>query len=172
VSDTAPSPPAPHPPAPAAATLAQAAGQSAPPSPLFHSGQYTAGRSAHIPLIASPLLPGSAVSFANPHIRGRDNEVSVFYHDVGGVRECGAQLFAKGLTAARQAGVNVQEVDWIVPYQANSQMRKLLALSSTFPKRSSSSRRIRLGIWAAHPFTTYYEIRVAGLQLAKLRKRP
>ncbi|HZA29345.1 MAG TPA: hypothetical protein VE735_07180 [Gammaproteobacteria bacterium] len=42
---------------------------------------------------------------------GRDNEVSVFYHNFGGVRECGTQLFAKGLTAARQAGINVQEVD-------------------------------------------------------------
>ena len=66
-SGTAQSPPAPRPPAPAAARLAQAIYRSAPPNQLPHSGQCSAERSVHTPLTASPLLPGSAASPANPH---------------------------------------------------------------------------------------------------------
>ncbi len=50
-----------------------------------------------------------------------------FQHDYSSIRELGGELFAAGLSAARRAGVDPDEVDYFIPHQANGRMAELLS---------------------------------------------
>lgn len=54
-------------------------------------------------------------------------EVPEFDHDFGAVREHGPLLFAQGIAAAASMGIDVSQVDYLIPHQANGHMAKLLA---------------------------------------------
>ncbi len=49
-----------------------------------------------------------------------------FEHDYAGVRASGPELFAQGASVARSLGAAVEEVDRVVPHQANGQLAALL----------------------------------------------
>lgn len=53
--------------------------------------------------------------------------VPEFDHDFGAVREYGPLLFEQGISAAASMGIDVSQVDYIIPHQANGRMAQLLA---------------------------------------------
>jgi 3-oxoacyl-[acyl-carrier-protein] synthase III len=54
-------------------------------------------------------------------------EVPEFDHDFGAVRKHGPLLFEQGIAAVTSMGIDLQQVDYIIPHQANGHMAKLLA---------------------------------------------
>jgi 3-oxoacyl-[acyl-carrier-protein] synthase-3 len=50
-----------------------------------------------------------------------------FVHDFGAVRKHGPVLFEQGIAAAASMGIDLCDVDYIVPHQANGHMAQLLA---------------------------------------------
>jgi len=54
-------------------------------------------------------------------------EIPEFDHDFGAVREHGPLLFKHGIAAATSMGIDLQQVDYIIPHQANGRMAQLLA---------------------------------------------
>jgi 3-oxoacyl-[acyl-carrier-protein] synthase III len=50
-----------------------------------------------------------------------------FYHDFAAVLESGPELFYQATAAARSLGTSVENVDHVVPHQANGRMAELLA---------------------------------------------
>ena len=61
------------------------------------------------------------------HAAAAAREVPEFEHDFGAVREHGPLLFEQGIAAATSMGIDMQQVDYLIPHQANGHMAKLLA---------------------------------------------
>ncbi|MBS0417725.1 MAG: 3-oxoacyl-ACP synthase [Proteobacteria bacterium] len=78
-----------------------------------------------------------------------------FQHDYSTIRARGGQLFAAGLSTVRQAGADLNEVDYFIPHQANGRMAELLSSELGLEAHRIFGNAARLGntgsaaIWLA-----------------------
>jgi 3-oxoacyl-[acyl-carrier-protein] synthase-3 len=101
---------------------------------------------------------GSARAYASP-----EQLVSVFQHDFAGVKERGLELFVKGLAAAREAGVEVEAVDWVIPHQANARMGEVLAPVLDIPQEKFVIEADRVGnLGSASIWLALHHLRTSG----------
>jgi 3-oxoacyl-[acyl-carrier-protein] synthase-3 len=54
-------------------------------------------------------------------------EIATFRHDYKAIEAYGPKLFDAGMAAVRQAGIELEKIDYILPHQANGRMAKWLA---------------------------------------------
>ncbi len=101
---------------------------------------------------------GSAQAYASP-----GHPVSVFQHDYAGVKDHGMALFINGLAAAREAGVEVETIDWVIPHQANAQMGRLLAPLLRIPEERFVIEADRVGnLGSASIWVALHRLRTSG----------
>ena len=67
-------------------------------------------------------LGGSGKPFSNP-----GENIHSFDHDYQHIRESGPELFDRGIEVAREIGIDVDNVTWVLPHQANAKIGKVLA---------------------------------------------
>jgi 3-oxoacyl-[acyl-carrier-protein] synthase-3 len=78
-----------------------------------------------------------------------------FRHDFAAVQSGGERLFAAGTAAAAAGGTHAEDVDFVIPHQANGRMAELLAPTLRLPARRVFVNADRLGntgsaaIWLA-----------------------
>jgi 3-oxoacyl-[acyl-carrier-protein] synthase-3 len=75
----------------------------------------------------SGLQPGLSLTTGGSDFAPRPGAIPEFFHDYSSVAEHGVGLFADGLAAARQLGIDPSVVDYFIPHQANGHMASLLA---------------------------------------------
>jgi 3-oxoacyl-[acyl-carrier-protein] synthase-3 len=75
----------------------------------------------------SGLQPGFSLTTGGSDFAPTPGAIPEFLHDYSSVAEHGAGLFADGLAAARQLGIDRSVVDYFIPHQANGHMASLLA---------------------------------------------
>jgi 3-oxoacyl-[acyl-carrier-protein] synthase III len=81
--------------------------------------------------------PGLTLSFGgsgNPFFC-KDATVSTFDHDFEYIKDSGLTLFVSGMKAIRNAGVNPDRIQWVIPHQANGKMVDFLSPSLDIPRR-------------------------------------
>ena len=67
------------------------------------------------------------------NVRG-GNGFSVFRHSFEGVRERGPELFEAAVGATRQLGIQLANIDWFLPHQANGKMDIVLSELLDIPR--------------------------------------
>jgi 3-oxoacyl-[acyl-carrier-protein] synthase III len=78
-----------------------------------------------------------------------------FEHDYAAVREAGPKLFRCGASAACELGIDIEQVDYLVPHQANGRIDELLASEFKRPRDRIFVNADRIGntgsaaIWLA-----------------------
>jgi 3-oxoacyl-[acyl-carrier-protein] synthase-3 len=87
----------------------------------FYFGQIGRGRAPGLRL----AVGGSDAPRAHGQIE--------FEHDFAAVRRHGPELLEQGLAAASSMGVDVADVDYVVPHQANGRMAEALAARTSLP---------------------------------------
>lgn len=73
------------------------------------------------------LRPGFSLTGGGSDLPAAPDKSLEFRHEYSSIREQGAELFVAGLSAARAAGVDLDEVDHFIPHQANGRMAELLS---------------------------------------------
>ena len=56
-----------------------------------------------------------------------DTGLAQFSHDFAYVKENGLMLFKEGLNTIVEAGIDINEIQWVIPHQANGRMDEVLA---------------------------------------------
>lgn len=101
---------------------------------------------------------GSGSTFVPP-----GKQLQWFEHDAGRVRDYGPELFVLGLAAARECGIDPNEVTWIIPHQANGVMGEFLGPQLKLPPEKFYINADRVGntgsaaIWLA-----LHDLRTSG----------
>jgi len=75
----------------------------------------------------SDLEPGFSLTSGGSDVPPAPGSVPEFAHDYAHVLQHGVGLFADGLAALRQLGIDRNDVDYFIPHQANGHMATLLA---------------------------------------------
>lgn len=87
-----------------------------------------------------------------------------FDHDFTAVREGGEALFRAGLAAAREAGVRLSDIRYVVPHQAHAQVGALLAAALDLPPERFWGNAERVGnLGSAAIWVALHELRHSGL---------
>ena len=115
------------------------------------------------------LGPGRSSGFAleeggsdYPSIRP-GHVVATFRHDFEAVREGGAELFHAGLSAAKEAGVDLATLTTIVPHQVNGRIGVWLAEAFHLPVERFFVNAARVGnLGSAAIWVALHELRASG----------
>lgn len=70
--------------------------------------------------------PGFSLATGGSDMSFVEGGVLEFAHDCAAVKTSGPELFERGAAVARELGVAVHTVDYVIPHQANGHMAKLL----------------------------------------------
>ena len=123
------------------------------------------GRASHLSgtffgYAGAQLNPGFILSGGGSDAAHTPGKALEFQHDYSTIREQGGQLFAAGLSAVRQAGIDLDEVDHFIPHQANGRMAELLSSELGLEAHRIFVNAARLGnTGSAATWLAFHELR-------------
>ncbi len=89
--------------------------------------------------------------------------VNTFEHDFAGVKKLGPKLLLAGLEAARHAGVDVDQVKWFIPHQANGRMGEYIGPLLGIPREKFYNDASEVGnLGSASIWVALHRLRVSG----------
>ncbi len=121
---------------------------------------------SHIPLVYYGTLghgmkPGMTLYMGGS---ARPHDLSAFHHDFDHVKTSGPELIRRGLEVALESGVDLADIDWFIPHQANGRMAEVLApalgvpLEKIFVCGTEFGNTGSASIWMA-----FHTLRASGL---------
>lgn len=88
---------------------------------------------------------------------------ATFRHDFTAVKQGGAELFHAGLTAAREAGVELDKLTFIIPHQVNGRIGEWLARELRLPPALFYGNAARVGnLGSAAIWVALHDLRASG----------
>ncbi|MBI5093901.1 MAG: 3-oxoacyl-ACP synthase [Candidatus Hydrogenedentes bacterium] len=93
-------------------------------------------RGSHIPFVYYGTLGHGKKPGLTLYMGGSSqaHDLTAFRHDFTHVKESGMELIRTGLNVALQAGLELSDIDWIIPHQANGRMDEVLAPELGVPR--------------------------------------
>jgi len=94
----------------------------------------------------------------------KNRATAIFKHNYNNVKEQGLQLFQAGLKAAQDSGVDIEDIKWIIPHQANGRMSSWLAKRLSIPEDKFYGNAARVGnLGSASIWVALHDLRTSGL---------
>lgn len=107
--------------------------------------------------------PGFYMSSGGTGRPGHPSPIPIFEHNVSGVKELGPQLFVAGLEAARRGGVDINQVRWFVPHQANGRMGEYIGALLGIPREKFYNDATEVGnLGSASIWVALHRLRTSG----------
>jgi 3-oxoacyl-[acyl-carrier-protein] synthase III len=101
---------------------------------------------------------GSGVPFL-----GESERLLEFEHDFALVQEAGPVLLERGLIAAREAGIEIEKVTWIIPQQANGRLADVLSERLGIPsKKFFVNAQVVGNTGSAAMWIAFHQLRISG----------
>jgi 3-oxoacyl-[acyl-carrier-protein] synthase-3 len=70
--------------------------------------------------------PGLGILYGGSAVPITNGRVNCFSHRYDDIKQLGPELFAAGIRAAGDAGIELRDIDWFLPHQVNGRMDQIL----------------------------------------------
>lgn len=121
---------------------------------------------SHIPLAYYGTLGCGKKPGLTLHVGGslRPYDDGAFQHDFDHVKNSGPELIRRGLQVATDAGIDLSEIDYFIPHQANGRMGEVLAPILGIPEEKFFVCATTIGnTGSASIWMAFHQLRCSGL---------
>lgn len=120
---------------------------------------------SHIPMVYYGTLGHGMKPGLTLYMGGssQPHDLTAFHHDFDHVKTSGPELIRRGLEVAIESGIDLSEIDWFIPHQANGRMDEVLAPALGVPREKIFVCATEIGnTGSASIWMAFHKLRTSG----------